>query len=144
LAHTYSSITKSDNTYKTVSDVTPEGTAEEKFTWVTIVPNQDTWLELLINGGKVHWCDWYYGTAFIDAWTSLTNPDYTYTSVSPIHSDSFINLSIWSYWASISVLTWNNAYTIGKTTWLSWAEVETEYNYQSLTTPSHTYSEVTV
>jgi len=82
LVHTYSSITKSDNTYTAVSDVRPTGTAEEKFTWVNIVPNQDTWLELLINGGKVHWIDWWYGTAYTDLWDSLTDPSRTYSSVS--------------------------------------------------------------
>lgn len=82
MAHTYSSITKSDNTYTAVSDVTPiSGTVEDKFTWANIVPNQDTWLELLINGGKVRWADWYYATAFTDAWTSLTTPSSTYTGV---------------------------------------------------------------
>ena len=81
MAHTYSSITKSDNTYTAVSDVTPEGTGEEQFTWVNIVPNQDTWLELLINGGKVHWIDWWYGTAWTDLWSSLTTPDATYSGV---------------------------------------------------------------
>ncbi len=142
MAHTYQSITIGDRTYTPVSDVTPDGTVEDKLTWDILNEPYDTWIEFS-DYGRVHWCDWYYGTAFIDAWASLTTPDKTYTPVSPIHSDSFVNLSIWSYWASISVLTWNNAYTIGKTTWLSWAEVETEYNYQSLTTPSYSYSEVT-
>ena len=81
MTHTYSSVTKSDNTYTAVSDVTPSGTVEEKLTWVNIVPNQDTWLELLVNGGKIRWYDWYYGTAYTDLWTSLTRADRTYGSV---------------------------------------------------------------
>ena len=82
LVHTYSSVTKADNTFTAVSDVTPiTGIVEEKFTWVNIVPNQDTWWELLINGGKVRWIDWIFGTAFTDAWTSLTRADRTYSGV---------------------------------------------------------------
>ena len=81
MTHTYSSITKSDNTYTPVSDITPSGTVEEKFTWANIVPNQDTWLELLINGGKVHWCDWLFGTIFTDLWTALTTPSKTYSGI---------------------------------------------------------------
>ena len=60
------------HTYTAVSDVTPSGTVEEKFTWANIVPNQDTWLELSVNGGKIHWCDWYYGTPYTDNWSSIT------------------------------------------------------------------------
>ena len=82
MAHNYSSVTKSNNTYTVVSDVTPSGTVEEKFTWANIVPNQDTWLELLVNGGKIHWVDWLFGTAFTDLWTSLTTPSKTYSGVS--------------------------------------------------------------
>ena len=81
MAHTYSEVTVADRTFTPVSDVTPSGTVEEKFTWVNIVPNQDTWLELLINGGKVRWADWYYATAFVDTWTSLTTPSATYQEV---------------------------------------------------------------
>ena len=81
MAHNYSEVTKSDNTYTDVSDVTPSGTVEEKFTWANIVPNQDTWLELLINGGKVHWVDWTFGTAWTDDYTSLTRADRTYKGV---------------------------------------------------------------
>ena len=82
MVHTYSEVTKSDNTYTPVSDIRPIGTEEEKLTWANIVPNQDTWLELLINGGKVHWIDWLYGTAYTDLWDSLTNPSRTYSGVS--------------------------------------------------------------
>ena len=82
MTHNYSSVTKSDNTFIAVSDVTPiTGTVEEKFTWVNIVPNQDTWLELLVNGGKIHWVDWLFGTAFTDLWTAITTPSKTYSSV---------------------------------------------------------------
>ena len=81
MTHTYYPITKSDNIFSPVSDVTPSGTVEEKFTWANIVPNQDTWLELLINGGKIHWVDWTYGIAWTDAFTSLTTPDYSYSDV---------------------------------------------------------------
>lgn len=77
LAHTYKSITAADRTYTPVSDVTPSGTIEDKFTWANTYPNYDTWAEL---GARAHWIDWYYGTAFIDAWTSLTTPSATYTS----------------------------------------------------------------
>ena len=79
MAHTYTPITVADRTYNPVSDVTPSGTVEEKFTWANIVPNHDTWLKLTISG-KVHWCDWLYATAFTDYWTSLTTPSATYTS----------------------------------------------------------------
>ena len=80
MAHTYQSITRADRTYIPVSDVTPvTGDVEDKFTWDNIVPNHDTWLELTISG-KVHWCDWLYATAFVDAWISLTTPSATYSS----------------------------------------------------------------
>jgi len=78
MGHTYSSVTKSDNTYTAVSDITPDGTIEEKFKWNYIVPIYDTWLELL---AKEHWCDWNFGTAFVDDWTSLTTPSKTYNGV---------------------------------------------------------------
>ena len=81
MAHTYSEVTVADRTFTPVSDVTPSGTVEEKFTWFNIVPNQDTWLELSINGGKIHWCDWLFGTAWTDLWTSLTTPSKTYSGV---------------------------------------------------------------
>ena len=81
MAHTYTPLTKSDNTYTPVSDITPLiGDVEEKFTWVNIVPNHDTWLELTISG-KVHWCDWLYATGYVDAWTSITTPAKTYSSI---------------------------------------------------------------
>ncbi len=66
---TYSEVTTPDNIYTPVSDVTPSETVEDKFTWVNIYPNYDTWLELL---AKEHWADWYFGTAFTDAWSSVT------------------------------------------------------------------------
>ena len=78
MAHTYQSITKSDNTYTSVSSVRPVGTIEEKFTWANIVPNYDTWLELL---AKAHWCDWTFGTPYTDNYTSLTRADRTYQGV---------------------------------------------------------------
>ena len=81
MGHTFTSVTKSDNTYTPVSDITPIiGIIEDKFTWANIVPNHDTWLELTISG-KVHWCDWYFGTKFVDAWTSITRGDRTYSEV---------------------------------------------------------------
>ena len=79
MGHDYSEVTKSDNTFTAVSDVTPNGTVEEKFTWDYIVPNWDTWAELLM---KQHWIDWYYGTAYTDNWTSVTTPSKTYLGVS--------------------------------------------------------------
>ena len=81
MTHTYQPVTVADRTYIPVSDVTPSGTVEDKFTWANIVPNQDTWLELLINGGKVHWCDWIYGIAWIDDYVSLTKSDNSFAGV---------------------------------------------------------------
>ena len=79
MAHDYTPITTADRTFTPVSDVTPSGTVEEKFTWNYIVPSYDTWLELLT---KQHWCDWLFGTAFTDNYTSLTAPSKTYSGVS--------------------------------------------------------------
>lgn len=79
MVHTYTPLTRANRTYTPVSDVTPSGTVEEKFTWNYIVPNYDTWLELL---AKQHWCDWLFGTPFVDAWTLLTRADRTYSGVS--------------------------------------------------------------
>lgn len=79
MAHTYQPITIADRTFTPVSDVTPIiGVVEEKFTWDYIVPNFDTWVELLANE---HWCDWLFGTPFVDAWVSLTTPSQTYQGV---------------------------------------------------------------
>ena len=78
MAHTYKSVTKSDNTYTAVTDITPDGTSEEKFKWNYIVPSYDTWYELLM---KAHWADWTFGTAWTDAWTSVTKSDRTYQGV---------------------------------------------------------------
>jgi len=75
---TYTGTTRADKTFTPVSDVTPDGTVEEKFKWNYIVPIYDTWLELL---AKEHWCDWNFGTAFVDAWSSLITPTKTYASV---------------------------------------------------------------
>ena len=75
--HTYTPVTTADRIYTPVSDVTPDGTAEDKFTWANIVPNYDTWLELL---AKEHWADWLFATAFTDDYTSLTTPAKTYNS----------------------------------------------------------------
>lgn len=85
---TYNEVTKSDRTftpittpaktYVNVSDVTPDGTIGEKFTWAYIDDNFDTWVELL---AKEHWCDWYFATKFVDAWASKTTPSRTYTDV---------------------------------------------------------------
>lgn len=78
MAHTYKPITTADNTFTPVSDVTPNGTVEEKLTWTYINPTFDTWLELL---AKEHWADWYFGTTFTDAWDSLIAPSRTYTPI---------------------------------------------------------------
>jgi len=77
MAHTYQPITVADRTYTPVSDVTPPGTAEDKFTWANTYPNYDTWVEL---GARAHWCDWYFATPYTDDWASLTTPSKTYTS----------------------------------------------------------------
>ena len=42
------------------------------------MPSYDTWLELLM---KAHWCDWWFGTAWVDAWDSLTDSSRTYNSI---------------------------------------------------------------
>ena len=77
MAHIYTSKTTPDTTYTPVSLMRPIGTVEEKFTWVYIDPTWDTWVELL---AREHWCDWSFGTAFIDNYTSKTVPTYSYTS----------------------------------------------------------------
>ena len=79
MGHDYTTVTKSDNTFTPVSDITPIGTVEEKLTWAYIVPNYDTWLELL---AKEHWADWLFGTAWVDAWDSLTTPSKTFSGIS--------------------------------------------------------------
>ena len=78
MGHTYTPITAGDRTYTPISTVTPIGTIEEKFTWDYIVPDWDTWAELLM---RQHWIDWYFGTAFTDDWTSITTPSKTYSSI---------------------------------------------------------------
>jgi len=77
LGHTYKSITAADRTFTPVSDVTPSGTVEEKFTWANIAGW--TWADLH-NSGKIRWCDWYYGTKYADNYTSITTPSATYSS----------------------------------------------------------------
>ena len=78
MAHTYQPITTANRTFTPVSDVTPiNGDIEEKFTWANIAGW--TWADLY-NSGKVRWCDWYYGTAYTDNYTSATTPSATYSS----------------------------------------------------------------
>ena len=77
--HTYQSVTVADRTFTPVSDITPvTGDVEDKFTWVNTYPNYDTWIEL---GAREHWCDWYFATAWVDTYSSLTTPIKTYTGV---------------------------------------------------------------
>jgi len=80
MAHTYSSVTTPDTSYTPVSDVRPVGDKEDQLTWAAINPNWDTWNEFL-NYGKVRWSDWWYGDAYIDNYTSLTTPSYSYSEV---------------------------------------------------------------
>jgi hypothetical protein len=80
MTHNYSEVTKSDNTYIAVSDVRPIGTVEDKLTWAIINTAYDTWIELL-DYGRVHWCDWYYGTPYTDNYSSITTPSATYQGV---------------------------------------------------------------
>lgn len=77
-SHTYQPITTPDKTYIPVSTLTPKGTRTETLIW-TAIPAW-TW-NTLSNSGKIHWCDWYQPTAWIDAWDSLTTPAKSYTSV---------------------------------------------------------------
>ena len=141
MAHDYSSVTTADRTFTPVSDVTPDGTVEEKFKWNYIVPSYDTWLELL---AKEHWADWYFGVTYVDNWSTSTIPSHTYISVSPIHSNDFSNASLWSIWNTLGFLTWNDFYTVGKVKWSHWVETESEYIYKDPTTHSKLYQEVTV
>lgn len=78
MGHTFQPITIADRIFTPVSDVTPDGTVEEKFTWANIAGW--TWADLH-NSSKIRWCDWYYGTAYTDNWTSITTPDKTYNEV---------------------------------------------------------------
>ena len=80
MAHSYSPITKSDNTFSAVSDIRPIGTVEDKLTWDIINTAYDTWIELY-DYGRVHWCDWYYSNPYIDNYSSLTTPSATYKGV---------------------------------------------------------------
>jgi len=116
---TYSGLTKSDNEFTVVSDVTPDGDSEWKFTWNYINPDWDTWLELL---GKSHWADWYFGTKWTDDYVSLTTPSKTYTSItksdntfSPVTTPSKIHTSV----------------------------TKSDNSYSEITTPSATYQGVT-
>ena len=159
----YSGVTTPDNIYTPASDVTPSETVEDKFIWVNIYPNQDTWLELSINGGKVHWCDWLVGTAFTDAWSSLTTPSKTYTPITksdrtftPITAPTKTYISVSDITPITGVVedkfTWANTYPNYNTWvelgarahWCDWlfatAFVD---NYTSLTTPSKTYTGIT-
>ena len=80
MGHDYQSLSKSDNTYTPVSDITPvTGDIEDKFTWANTYPNYDTWVEL---GAKEHWCDWWFATAWTDAWSSINTPSKTYSGIS--------------------------------------------------------------
>ena len=119
------------HTYIPVSDVTPDGTVEEKLTWAYIDDEYDTWLELL---AKEHWADWYFGTAWTDAWTPITIPSVV----------SYSSLSLWKNWLNLNLLTWNDMYLIDKIKWSDWVAVGTQYIYKSLTAPSTTYSGVSV
>ena len=79
MGHDYSSVTKSDNTYTPVSDVTLS-TVEDKLTWAYLNTLGILTWDNLSDSGKVHWCDWYFGI-YTDAWDSLTTPSATYSEV---------------------------------------------------------------
>lgn len=158
MSHSYSSVTKSDNAFTAVSDVTPSGTVEEKLTWAYIDPSFDTWLELLL---KEHWADWYFGTIFTDNWdsliapdrtyTNITTPDKTYTDVSDITPDGVIEEKfIWTY-IDDEFDTWLEL--LAKEHWCdwyfgvawsdNWASLSKSDNiHNSITTPSASYNEI--
>jgi len=165
----YTDITRADRVYTPVSDVTPSGTVEEKFIWNYIVPNFDTWLELL---AREHWCDWYFGTAYTDNYTSLTTPSKTYGSVTksdktfiPITTPDRTYTSVTTpdktyipvsdvtpsgtieerfTWANIdpNYDTWVEL--LMKEHWIDWYFGASSVDaWTSITTPSKTYNEVT-
>lgn len=74
----YQSVTVSDRTYQSMSDMTPEGDITETLLWTAIAGW--TWDDLS-NSGKIHWADWYIQSAWVDAWDSLTVSDRTYKEV---------------------------------------------------------------
>jgi len=80
MAHDYNPITTPATSYTEVSPIRPVGDAEEQFTWNNINTIWDTWKEFTLFG-KLHWVDWWYGDAYIDDYTSLTTPAYTYSGL---------------------------------------------------------------
>ena len=78
MAHTYSSVTKSDNTFTAVSPVR-DWVYEETLTWDILDDDYDTWIEFY-NYGRIRWCDWWNKVG-LDIYTAITTPDYTYQEV---------------------------------------------------------------
>ena len=81
MAHDYSSVTTPSASYTSVSPVRPVGDREDQLTWTNLNTLGLTTWNKLGNSGKVHWCDWYYGDAYTDSYTSLTTPSYSYSEV---------------------------------------------------------------
>ena len=80
MAHEYNPLTTPATSYTEVSPIRPVGDAEEQFTWDNINTIWDTWKEFTLLG-KLHWVDWWYGDAYVDNYTSLTTPAYSYSGL---------------------------------------------------------------
>ena len=80
MAHEYKSVTTPTTDYSSVSPIRPVGDKKEQLTWNTIETIWDTWKEFTLLG-KLHWVDWWYGDAYIDDYTSLTTPAYSYSGL---------------------------------------------------------------
>ena len=81
MAHQYQSVTTPTTDYSSVSPIRPVGDKKDQLTWAKLALLTLTTWTLLNDSGKVHWSDWYYGDAYIDNYTSITTPEYTYSEV---------------------------------------------------------------
>jgi len=73
MAHTYTSVSTPTSTYTSVSQIRFTG---DTLTWLIIVPEYDTWVELETKG---YWSDWYL--TYTDEYDSVTKPAYVYSEV---------------------------------------------------------------
>jgi hypothetical protein len=156
MGHTFYPVTKADNLYSPLSNVTSSGTLiEEKLTWFIINPLYDTWDEFN-DYGRTRWCDWYFadyaiitpsGTYNIVTkednlfnqvttpalnYSEVSNPSKTYTLVTK-EDNAFVQVStpVVTFTAVTNPSRTFNAITKG------------DNSFNQVTVPTSSYSEVT-
>ena len=78
MAHNYTELTKSDNSYSEVSPVR-DWEYQETLTWNALHEDYDTWTEFT-DYGRLRWADWWQKVG-LGKYTQLTTPTQSYQGV---------------------------------------------------------------